>query len=154
MPPIFGVQRAWIAAAAWVTAGCTVATVGGPLVFKSDAGMLVLDGGSSATPSDASGGYADSCADNVDTGKALVGDPCAVDTDCASCRCANGVWCTAACTSSQSCGANGAGVPNVCAMATTGQTVCYPGCSPTATCQDFPGTTCQQLPSGGVVCSP
>jgi hypothetical protein len=157
MTRIFCRPMGSIAAAVCVTAACTVATVGGPLVFISDAGTdagtIVPDGGSSTPASDAAAGCPDSGVQGSCRGAALIGDPCTVDSDCASGQCANGIWCSVACTSNQGCGANTAQVPSLCAMAITGQTVCYPGCSPSGGCQPFPGTTCQQLDSG-VVCSP
>jgi hypothetical protein len=125
-----------LTAAAFLLVGCTVPVVGGPLVFTEDGGAVSSDGG------------------GRDAGAALIGDPCMSDADCASGFCANGVWCSSTCTTDQACGANSSGVPNVCAMASTAQIVCYPGCSPASSCLQFPGTQCKQLPSGGSVCSP
>ncbi len=54
-----------------------------------------------------------------------------------------GLLFTQPCTTSASCGSNSAGTPNVCV-----QNVCFPGCTTTAGCAAFAGTSCQQLISG------
>ncbi|MBV9948621.1 MAG: hypothetical protein JOZ69_17365, partial [Myxococcales bacterium] len=114
---------------AWLLAACNVPTVGGPLVFTRD--------GAAAPGPDGGGSAGDAGAPT-----ALVGDPCAVDSDCASGNCANGTWCTRACAADAECGDNSAGLAGVCAMASTGQVACYPGCATGADCVAYPGTQC------------
>jgi hypothetical protein len=86
----------------------------------------------------------------------LVGDPCAVNSDCAAAlrdvdagATCNGTTCTETCKTSASCGSNSAGTPNVCV-----QNVCFPGCTTTAGCAAYAGTSCQELVAGaGMVCA-
>jgi hypothetical protein len=86
------------------------------------------------------------CRSGVGTGKA--GDQCALNSDCASGKCAVGLlgqgpWCTEVCTSSAGCGSSSAGTPNACLPDADGLDVCFPTCSTQAQCQALsPTATC------------
>jgi hypothetical protein len=65
-----------------------------------------------------------------------VGEPCNVNSQCASAGCTfEGGWCTDVCTSSSQC-------PDYCSPVGE-DALCFVACDSNADCESFPSTTCQ-----------
>lgn len=81
-----------------------------------------------------------------------LGDACTTASQCASDDCNNGGWCTQSCAAGNSICAGGHGADglqnefggvNWCVQNSSGVDICFPGCSSTADCAPYDGTTCQ-----------
>jgi len=120
------------------------ATVGdGPFVVPVESGPAPDHAAEATVGADAAGDV-EAGPGPTETGKDVsadgpvatgVGDPCKVNTDCASNFC-HAPWCTAVCTTSAMCGLSSTGLVNVCASPVVdgGPNVCHPGCSQTSGC--------------------
>jgi len=81
-----------------------------------------------------------------------IGDACSSSSECASNSC-NG-WCTEYCSAtnklclgsaSDNVSNNSNGHVNWCVQNNSGSDICFPGCSTTADCAPYPGTTCKYV---------
>lgn len=80
-----------------------------------------------------------------------TGDGCTLGSQCTSGTCGTAGWCTAACSPSDSVCAGGHGTSgyqnefgqlNWCMLTNANTYACFPGCTTTADCAPYPGTTC------------
>lgn len=104
-------------------------------------------GGGTTGGSSSSGGTGGSTSNRV--------VPCATDVDCGGNKCIGESWCSpASCTTDADCGTSASGDSNRCIKNQAGGSICFPGCSVTADCSIFAGTTCQKNVSGpGSACA-
>lgn len=74
----------------------------------------------------------------------VIGDPCKASADCTQGVCGTGGWCSQTCSHDSECGKSSAGNTNYCMQTTSGSGACFPYCSTSSMCTDYPGTTCVQ----------
>jgi hypothetical protein len=116
-----------------------------------------LSSGSSGSLSAMASCEQSSCASECNatppTGMGL-GDSCTSASQCGSGDCNNGGWCTQSCSASNNVCAGGHGTDglqnqfgqvNWCVLNSSNVDICFPGCSTTADCTHYPGTTCQSV---------